>query len=97
MRERCGRDLQPAGDVEQALIDEMCFNYWRLQQGREVELQIILERTTELLIIALHIRYRTGYERTFYKFRASAAKQNTGVLEGKTYTGIPFRATVNPF
>jgi hypothetical protein len=34
MCERYRRDLQPANDVEQTLIDEICFNYWRLQQAR---------------------------------------------------------------
>jgi hypothetical protein len=67
MRERYGRDLQPADDVEQTLVDEICFNYWRLQQARDVELQVILEHPTELPIIGLYIRYRTGYERAFYK------------------------------
>ena len=67
MRQRYGRDLQPANDVEETLVDEICFNYWRLQQAREAELQIILEHPTELPIIALYIRYRTGYERAFYK------------------------------
>ena len=67
MGERYRRDFQPANDVEQTLIDEICFNYWRLQQAREVELRIISEHPTELPIISLYIRYRTGYERAFYK------------------------------
>jgi hypothetical protein len=67
MCERYRRDLQPANDVEQTLIDEICFNYWRLQQAREVELRIIAEHPVALPIIALYIRYRTGYERGYYK------------------------------
>jgi predicted ribosome quality control (RQC) complex YloA/Tae2 family protein len=67
MGERYRRDLQPASDVEETLIDEICFNYWRLQQAREVELQVIDEHPCDLPIIALYIRYRTGYERAFYK------------------------------
>jgi len=67
MGERYRHDFQPANDVEQTLIDEICFNYWRLQQAREVELRIISEHPTELPIISLYIRYRTGYERAFYK------------------------------
>jgi hypothetical protein len=61
------RDLQPANDVEQTLIDEICFNYWRLQQAREVELRIITGHPRDLPTIALYIRYRTGYERGYYK------------------------------
>jgi hypothetical protein len=67
MRDRYARDLQPANDVEQTLVNEICFNYWRLQQTREAELGIIEKHPTELRIIALYIRYRTGYERAFYK------------------------------
>ena len=67
MCDRYRRDLQPAGDVEQTLVDEICFNYWRLQQAREAEEQIILEHPTEYRIISLYLRYRTGYERAFYK------------------------------
>jgi hypothetical protein len=67
MRARYGRDLQPANDVEETLLDEICFNYWRLQQARDVELRMMLEHPTDLPIIALYIRYRTGYERAFYK------------------------------
>jgi hypothetical protein len=67
MAERYRRDLNPAGDVEQTLIDEICFNYWRLQQAREAELEIILKNPTDLRLISLYIRYRTGYERAFYK------------------------------
>jgi hypothetical protein len=67
MRDRYARDLQPAGDVEQTLVDEICFNYWRLQQARAAELTIIDRHPTALPIISLYIRYRTGYERAFYK------------------------------
>jgi hypothetical protein len=67
MRARYGRDLQPADDIEETLIDEICFNYWRLQQAREAELGIIDKHSTELGLISLYIRYRTGYERAFYK------------------------------
>jgi hypothetical protein len=67
MCDRYARDLRPADDVEQMLVDEICFNYWRLQQTREAELGIIERHPTELRIIALYIRYRTGYERAFYK------------------------------
>jgi hypothetical protein len=67
MRDRYGRDLQPADDVEQTLIDEICFNYWRLQQTRDAELGIIDRHPTHLPLIALYIRYRTGYERGYYK------------------------------
>jgi hypothetical protein len=67
MRDRYGRDLQPAGDVEQTLVDEICFNYWRLQQTRDAELGIIDRHPTQLPLIALYIRYRTGYERGYYK------------------------------
>jgi hypothetical protein len=66
-RARYARDLQPADDVEETLIDEICFNYWRLQQAREAELGIIDQHSTALHLIALYIRYRTGYERAFYK------------------------------
>ena len=87
MRDRYARDLQPAGDVEQTLVDEICFNYWRLQQARAAELTIIDRHATELPIISLYIRYRTGYERGFYKAldklhqaqrlrRQEAARQN---------------------
>jgi hypothetical protein len=61
------RDLQPASDVEQTLVDEICFNYWRLQQAREVERRIITRCPLDLATIALYIRYRTGYERGYYK------------------------------
>jgi hypothetical protein len=57
MAERYRRDLQPANDVEQTLIDEICFNYWRLQQAREAELHIIAKHPSDLQIIALYIRY----------------------------------------
>jgi hypothetical protein len=67
MRDRYARDLQPADDVEETLVDEICFNYWRLQQAREAELGIIDKHSTALHLIALYIRYRTGYERAFYK------------------------------
>jgi hypothetical protein len=67
MRARYARDLQPAGDVEETLVDEICFNYWRLQQARRAELTIIDEHPTDLRLISLYIRYRTGYERAFYK------------------------------
>jgi hypothetical protein len=67
MRGRYARDLQPADDVEETLVDEICFNYWRLQQAREAELGIIDKHSTALHLIALYIRYRTGYERAFYK------------------------------
>jgi hypothetical protein len=67
MRDRYARDLQPADDIDETLIDEICFNYWRLQQTRDAELGIIEKHPTELPIIALYIRYRTGYERAFYK------------------------------
>jgi hypothetical protein len=67
MRARYARDLQPADDVEETLVDEICFNYWRLQQAREAELGIIDKHSTALHLIALYIRYRTGYERAFYK------------------------------
>jgi hypothetical protein len=67
MHQRYRRDFQPVNDVEETLIDEICFNYWRLQQAREVELQVIDEHPCDLPIIALYIRYRTGYERAFYK------------------------------
>jgi hypothetical protein len=87
MRDRYARDLQPAGDVEQTLVDEICFNYWRLQQARAAELTIIDRHPTALPIISLYIRYRTGYERGFYKAldklhqaqrlrRQEAARQN---------------------
>jgi hypothetical protein len=65
--ERYRRDLQPTDEVEQTLVDEICFNYWRLQQARRAELTIIDEHPTDLRIISLYIRYRTGYERAFYK------------------------------
>jgi hypothetical protein len=67
MRARYGRDLQPADDVEETLVDEICFNYWRLQQARGAEFTAIAEHPTDLRIISLYIRYRTGYERSFYK------------------------------
>jgi hypothetical protein len=67
MRDRYARDLQPVDDVEQTLVDEICFNYWRLQQARAAELTIIDRHPTALPIISLYIRYRTGYERGFYK------------------------------
>jgi hypothetical protein len=67
MGERYRRDLQPANDIEQTLIDETCFNYWRLQQAREAELHIIANNPLGLPLIALYIRYRTGYERGYYK------------------------------
>jgi hypothetical protein len=67
MCDRYRRDLQPVGDVEQTLIDEICFSYWRLQQAREAELTVITGHPTEFRLIALYIRYRTGYERGFYK------------------------------
>jgi hypothetical protein len=67
MRGRYARDLQPADDIEETLVDEICFNYWRLQQAREAELGIIDKHSTALHLIALYIRYRTGYERAFYK------------------------------
>jgi predicted ribosome quality control (RQC) complex YloA/Tae2 family protein len=67
MCERYRRDFQPANDVEQTLIDEICFNYWRLQQAREVEFRIVTEHPFDLPIISLYIRYRAGYERAFYK------------------------------
>jgi hypothetical protein len=67
MRGRYARDLQPADDVEETLVDEVCFNYWRLQQAREAELGIIDKHSTALHLIALYIRYRAGYERAFYK------------------------------
>ena len=66
MRARYGRDLQPAGGVEETLVDEICFNYWRLQEAREAEFTAIAEHPTDLRIISLYIRYRTGYERSFY-------------------------------
>jgi hypothetical protein len=65
--ERYRRDLQPADEVEQTLVDEICFNYWRLQQARDAELTIIDRHATALPLISLYIRYRTGYERAFYK------------------------------
>jgi hypothetical protein len=65
MRARYARDLQPADDVEETLVDEICFNYWRLQEAREAELGIIDKHSTALHLIALYIRYRTGYERAF--------------------------------
>jgi hypothetical protein len=65
--ERYRRDLQPADEVEQILVDEICFNYWRLQQARDAELTIIDRHATALPLISLYIRYRTGYERAFYK------------------------------
>jgi hypothetical protein len=67
MRERYACDLQPADDIEQTLIDEICFNYWRVQQARNAEFGVILKHPTELHLIALYIRYRTSYERAFYK------------------------------
>jgi hypothetical protein len=67
MRARYGRDLQPADDVEETLVDEICFNYWRLQQARGAEFTAIAEHPTDPRIISLYIRYRTGYERCFYK------------------------------
>jgi hypothetical protein len=67
MRARYACDLQPADDIEQILIDEICFNYWRLQQARNAEFGVILKHPTELHLIALYIRYRTSYERAFYK------------------------------
>jgi hypothetical protein len=65
--ERYRRDLQPADEVEQTLVDEICFNYWRLQQARDAELTIIDRHATALPLISLYIRYRTGFERAFYK------------------------------
>jgi hypothetical protein len=65
--DRYRRDLQPVGDIEQTLVDEICFNYWRLQQARRAELTIIDGHPTDLRLISLYIRYRTGYERAFYK------------------------------
>jgi hypothetical protein len=67
MRERYVRDLRPADDIEETLVDEICFNYWRLQQARNAEFGVILKHPTELHLIALYIRYRTSYERAFYK------------------------------
>jgi hypothetical protein len=67
MRERYARDLEPADNVEETLVDEICFNYWRLQQARGAELGIIDKHSTQLHLIALYIRYRTSYERAFYK------------------------------
>jgi hypothetical protein len=67
MRACYGRDLQPADYVEETLVDEICFNYWRLQQARGAEFTAIAEHPTDLRIISLYIRYRTGYERSFYK------------------------------
>jgi hypothetical protein len=64
---RYRRDLRPASEPEQTLVDEICFNYWRLQQAREVELRVILEYPADLGVISLYIRYRTSYERGFYK------------------------------
>jgi hypothetical protein len=65
--DRYRRDLRPAGEIEQTLVDEICFNYWRLQQARRAELTIIDGHSTDLRLISLYIRYRTGYERAFYK------------------------------
>jgi hypothetical protein len=67
MRERYARDLEPADNVEETLVDEICFNYWRLQQARGAELGIVDKHSTQLHLIALYIRYRTSYERAFYK------------------------------
>ena len=66
MRERYGRDLQPAGDLEENLVDEICFNYWRSSKPARSSSNHS-RHPTELPIIALYIRYRTGYERAFYK------------------------------
>jgi hypothetical protein len=65
--DRYRRDLRPTDDIEQTLVDEICFNYWRLQQARRAELTIIDGHPTDLRLISLYIRYRTGYERAFYK------------------------------
>jgi hypothetical protein len=86
MCERYRRDLQPANDVEQTLIDEICFNYWRLQQAREVELRIITGHPRDLPTIALYIRYRTGYERGYYK--ALDKLQQTQRIRKQEETGI---------
>jgi hypothetical protein len=53
MRARYARDLQPADDVEETLVDEVCFNYWRLQEAREAEVGIIDKHSTALQLIAL--------------------------------------------
>jgi hypothetical protein len=75
--ERYRRDLQPADEVEQTLVDEICFNYWCLQQARGAELSIIDRYPTDLRIISLYIRYRTGYERAFYKGLDQLQKRQT--------------------
>lgn len=67
MCERYRLDLNPGDEIQQTLVDEICFNYWRLQQARDVELRIIAEHPADLPMISLYIRYRTGYERAFYK------------------------------
>jgi hypothetical protein len=106
MRGRYARDLRPADDVEETLVDEICFNYWRLQQAREAELGIILKHSTELQLIALYIRYRTGYERAFYKaldkiqkYQRDRRKQpgNTSVSSEKPETqAAPVRSAELP-
>jgi hypothetical protein len=77
------RDLQPANDVEQTLIDEICFNYWRLQQAREVELRIITGHPRDLPTIALYIRYRTGYERGYTKRSTNSNRRSASANRKK--------------
>jgi hypothetical protein len=90
MGDRYRRDLQPEGDIEQTLVDEICFNYWRLQQAREAEFQIMTEHSTEFRVIALYLRYRTGYERGFYK--ALDKLQQTQRIRKQTTKSPPLRS-----
>jgi hypothetical protein len=97
MCERYRRDLRPVGDVEQTLVDEICFNYWRLQQAREAELTVITGHPTEFRLIALYIRYRTGYERSFYKaldklHQTQRIRQAKAKVDGAPLAAAPLAA-----
>jgi hypothetical protein len=62
-------EYRPTCATESLLLDEVTLNYWRLQRARTLEsrtLGLEEDRENEKLL-ALYARYRTAFERSFYR------------------------------
>ncbi len=75
-------DHQPANTTEELLVREMAESWWLMQRASRLQNNCFLAEELDTKQLALFLRYRTTYERAFYKalntllkLKKEAAKQ----------------------
>jgi hypothetical protein len=60
-------EYRPTCATESLLLDEVTLNCWRLQRARNLESQALEQDRENEKLLALYARYRTAFERSFYR------------------------------